>query len=124
VRTALALVAAVLATGWGVAHLFPTRTVVRDFGDIGEENRRTITMEWIYIGVTLMFAGLLTGVAAASATHLNGHDSRLHRGSGCGEASGVRRLRSAVAAWLATPEIAVDAMLTSASVIPAGNHSV
>jgi hypothetical protein len=60
VRVALAVIAAVLSTGWGVAHLFPTRSVVRGFGEIGTENERVITMEWILEGVTLMFAGLLT----------------------------------------------------------------
>ena len=56
----LALVAEVLSTGWGVAHLFPTRSIVRGFGDIGTENERVITMEWIFEGVTLMFVGVLT----------------------------------------------------------------
>jgi hypothetical protein len=63
-RTALALAAVVLTTGWGVAHLFPTRSIVRGFGDIGTQNRRIITMEWIFEGVTLIFAGVLTTVVA------------------------------------------------------------
>jgi hypothetical protein len=58
--TVLALVAATLTIAWGTAHLFPTRSVVRGFGDIGVENERVITMEWILEGVTLIFAGLLT----------------------------------------------------------------
>lgn len=69
-RTTLALVAAALATGWGTAHLFPTRTIVEGFGDIGTENRRVITMEWIYEGVTLIFSGLL-----AAAVSLIGDDT-------------------------------------------------
>jgi hypothetical protein len=56
----LALVAATLTIAWGTAHLFPTRSVVRGFGDIGVENERVITMEWILEGVTLIFAGVLT----------------------------------------------------------------
>ena len=56
----LALVAALLSAAWGVAHLFPTRSVVRGFGDIDTENRRVVTMEWVFEGVTLIFAGLLT----------------------------------------------------------------
>jgi hypothetical protein len=63
-RTALALAAAVLTTGWGVAHLFPTRAIVRGFGDIGTQNRRVITMEWIFEGVTLIFAGVLAAAVA------------------------------------------------------------
>ncbi|MDH3651976.1 MAG: hypothetical protein OEQ53_19980 [Saprospiraceae bacterium] len=45
---------------WGVAHLFPTRNVVRDFGDISQDNRRIIAMEWINEGATLIFLGVLT----------------------------------------------------------------
>ena len=63
-RTALALAAAILTTGWGVAHLFPTRSIVSGFGDIGTENRRVITMEWIFEGVTLIFAGMLTAAVS------------------------------------------------------------
>jgi chromate transport protein ChrA len=59
-RTAFGVIAATLTAGWGIAHLFPTRNVVRGFGEIGTENRRVITMEWIFEGVTLIFAGLLT----------------------------------------------------------------
>lgn len=66
-RTTLALIAAALTTGWGVAHLFPTRSIVRGFGDIGTENRRVITMEWIFEGVTLIFAGVLTAAVSLAA---------------------------------------------------------
>ena len=44
---------------WGVAHIVPTRPVVRGFGEISEENRRIITMEWIAEGLTLCFIGAL-----------------------------------------------------------------
>jgi hypothetical protein len=44
---------------WGVAHLFPTRSVVSSFGDISVDNRRIITMEWITEGVALIFVGIL-----------------------------------------------------------------
>ena len=30
---------------WGIAHLVPTRSVVRGFGEITLDNRRIITME-------------------------------------------------------------------------------
>ena len=46
---------------WGIAHLFPTRSVVKDFGDISTDNKHIITMEWIVEGVTLIFKGLLCG---------------------------------------------------------------
>ena len=47
---------------WGIAHLFPTTSVVRGFGDISKDNKRIITMEWIIEGVALIFTGLLIGL--------------------------------------------------------------
>lgn len=49
---------------WGLAHLFPTKGVVKGFGDISADNRRIITMEWITEGVALMFIGVLNAVVA------------------------------------------------------------
>lgn len=54
---------------WGVAHLFPTRSVVRGFGDISVDNRRVITMEWINEGATLIFIGtVISAVTLVDAT--------------------------------------------------------
>lgn len=61
--TFLLYLAAFLSTLWGVAHLFPTRNVVKGFGDISLDNQRVITMEWINEGVTLIFIGVLTAAA-------------------------------------------------------------
>jgi hypothetical protein len=47
---------------WGVAHLIPTTSVVRGFGDISRDNKQIITMEWIIEGATLIFTGLLIGL--------------------------------------------------------------
>jgi hypothetical protein len=44
---------------WGVAHLFPTKSVVNGFGAISLDNKRIITMEWIIEGVFLIFIGVL-----------------------------------------------------------------
>lgn len=44
---------------WGVAHLFPTKSVVRGFGEISIDNKRIITMEWIIEGFALIFIGVL-----------------------------------------------------------------
>lgn len=44
---------------WGTAHLFPTRSVVEGFGEISQDNKRIITMEWIVEAVGLIFIGLL-----------------------------------------------------------------
>ena len=51
--------AALLSVMWGVAHLFPTKNVVKGFGDISRDNQRVITMEWINEGATLIFIGAL-----------------------------------------------------------------
>lgn len=50
---------------WGIAHLIPTRGVVAGFGDISDDNRRIITMEWIVEGVSLVFTGILVAVVTA-----------------------------------------------------------
>jgi hypothetical protein len=43
---------------WGVAHLFPTKSVVQGFGEISIDNKRIITMEWITEGLALIFLGV------------------------------------------------------------------
>ena len=50
---------AVIPACWGIAHLFPTKSVVEGFGDISLDNRRIITMEWIIEGVSLIFIGAI-----------------------------------------------------------------
>jgi hypothetical protein len=52
----------ILTMIWGISHLFPTKSVVRGFGDITEDNKRIITMEWIIEGVSLIFIGLLAAI--------------------------------------------------------------
>ncbi|UCG26874.1 MAG: hypothetical protein JSV24_07800 [Bacteroidales bacterium] len=47
---------------WGTAHLFPTKSVVLNFGDISTDNRQIITMEWLIEGIALIFTGCLTGL--------------------------------------------------------------
>jgi hypothetical protein len=44
---------------WGIAHLFPTHSVVRDFGNISDDNKRIVYMEWITEGLMLIFMGVL-----------------------------------------------------------------
>jgi Zn-dependent protease len=56
---------AALTALWGVAHLFPTASIVRGFGDISIGNKRVITMEWIIGGVALIFIGLLVALVTA-----------------------------------------------------------
>jgi len=58
----LLYIGSVLTIIWGIAHLFPTKSVVQGFGDISIDNRHIITMEWITEGVALIFIGALVGV--------------------------------------------------------------
>lgn len=44
---------------WGIAHIIPTRSVVKGFGDLSADNTKIITMEWAAEGITLCFIGLL-----------------------------------------------------------------
>lgn len=44
---------------WGIAHLFPTKSVVAGFGEITADNKHIITMEWIVEGAALIILGLL-----------------------------------------------------------------
>jgi hypothetical protein len=57
----------VLTAIWGIAHLFPTNSVVKGFGKLSADNRNIITMEWIVEGVFLIFLGVLV----ASVTFLD-----------------------------------------------------
>jgi hypothetical protein len=52
---------------WGIAHLFPTRSVVKGFGDISLDNKRIITMEGIIEGAALIFICVLV----ASVTYID-----------------------------------------------------
>lgn len=47
---------------WGISHLIPTRNIVKGFGDISQDNRHIITMEWIVEGVSMIFIGVLVAV--------------------------------------------------------------
>lgn len=56
----LLYLASLLLVVWGVAHLFPTKNVVKGFGAISLDKQRVLTMEWINEGATLIFIGVLT----------------------------------------------------------------
>jgi len=44
---------------WGIAHIFPTSSVVKDFGDISDDNKNILKMEWLNESLTLVFIGIL-----------------------------------------------------------------
>jgi hypothetical protein len=49
----------ILITLWGIGHIFPTKSIVKDFGTLSDDNKKIITMEWIAEGMALIFLGLL-----------------------------------------------------------------
>ena len=55
----LTIIGSALIIMWGTAHLFPTKNVVKGFGNISEDNKNIVRMEWINEGVTLIFLGVL-----------------------------------------------------------------
>ena len=61
----LLYVAAAMTALWGIAHVLPTRSVVRGFGEISQDNKRIVTMEWILEGVALIFIGVLIATVTA-----------------------------------------------------------
>lgn len=54
-----------IAFVWGIAHIAPTRSVVRGFEPLTRDNRLVLTMEWVAEGLILVFMGVLVGVMTA-----------------------------------------------------------
>jgi hypothetical protein len=52
-------VGSVIILIWGISHIIPTKSVVSGFGNISQDNKKIITMEWISEGLTLCFIGVL-----------------------------------------------------------------
>ena len=44
---------------WGIAHLIPTKAIIRGFGEISADNKKILAMEVISEGLTLIFLGVL-----------------------------------------------------------------
>ena len=57
---------AAIVVVWGIAHIVPTKAVVRNFGPISQDNRRTVTMEWVAEGLALIFIGLIILIVGGS----------------------------------------------------------
>jgi len=59
INTILLIIGSVSVIIWGTAHLFPTKSVVKGFGDISTDNKNILKMEWINEGLSLIFVGIL-----------------------------------------------------------------
>jgi hypothetical protein len=44
---------------WGIAHIIPTKNIIKGFGELSGDNKKVLTMEVIAEGLTLIFLGLL-----------------------------------------------------------------
>jgi hypothetical protein len=64
----LGYVAAGAVFAWGLSHIIPTSQVVAGFGDISQDNRRIITMEWIAEGLAFVFVGVLVAIVTWSGS--------------------------------------------------------
>ena len=74
INTILLYIGAAIPIVWGVAHLVATSSAVKGFGEITQDNRRIITMEWIMEGLLLVFVGAV--VVAATVIGRTGVTSR------------------------------------------------
>ncbi len=63
----LLIIGSAIVALWGIAHLFPTKGVVQDFGNISLDNKRIITMEWVGEGISLAFIGYLVALVTIVA---------------------------------------------------------
>jgi len=50
---------------WGIAHIIPTRQIVKGFGEISADNKKVLAMEIVAEGLTLMFLGALPILVSA-----------------------------------------------------------
>jgi energy-converting hydrogenase Eha subunit E len=56
---ALVYAGAAIVILWGIAHIIPTKNIVKGFGAISDDNKKVLAMEAIAEGLTLIFLGLL-----------------------------------------------------------------
>ena len=53
------IIGSISLIAWGTAHLFHTKAVVKGFGNISEDNKEILMMEWMTEGFSLIFTGIL-----------------------------------------------------------------
>jgi hypothetical protein len=51
---------------WGIAHIIPTKNIIKGFGEISADNKKILAQETISEGVTLIFLGVLPILVTAS----------------------------------------------------------
>ena len=58
--------ASVVCAVWGIAHIYPVKSVVAGFEPLSDDNRRVLIMEWVAEGLALVFIGVLTLLITAA----------------------------------------------------------
>ena len=74
--------ASIIAILWGIAHIIPTKNVVKGFEPISEDNKRILTMDWVAEGLTMIFIGLLALFVTIAGGTLIPISLIAYRGSG------------------------------------------
>ncbi len=55
----LIYIGSVIIVIWGIAHIIPTKNIIKGFRDISADNKKILAMEIIAEGLTLIFLGVL-----------------------------------------------------------------
>jgi hypothetical protein len=63
-----AWISSFILIAWGIAHLIPLKKVVQSFGEISEDSKNIISMEWLMEGVAIIFIGLLIALLTFFST--------------------------------------------------------
>jgi hypothetical protein len=75
----LLYIGSIIIIVWGIAHIIPTKSVVKGFGTLSDDNRKIIVMEWVAEGLALCFIGLLILLITAIAGSQNSVSVLIYR---------------------------------------------
>ena len=64
----LRVVGSLLLILWGIAHMFPLRSILRGFGGVSPDSRRIVIATWIGEGMALVFVGAIVGLISYYGT--------------------------------------------------------
>jgi len=59
VNNTLIYIGSIMLVIWGIAHIIPTRNIIKGFGEISRDNKLVLAMEVIAEGLTLIFLGVV-----------------------------------------------------------------
>jgi hypothetical protein len=66
---AIIMASSLLLMFWGIAHLIPVKSVIKNFGNITKDNIRILTMEWISEGILIIFIATIVATLTALDFH-------------------------------------------------------